>query len=339
MKKLIAIMLAAIMLVSMLVGCSSNKSSENDTPEEPTPSNNSAADDEFMVGLAFGALDLTPQILSENIIRICEENGWKYTMTNADQDSSKLLSDVESLCQMGCDVIICRGITDDTTAPIIDACYEAGIPLMLLSTYVESMSDKYLTLCNDTLDAAADMLAEWFQEYIDDHPGEYKVGYVVGDYSLESALCRWTTIRDKTDSVELVNGEGNWVASDAMSLVEDWLQTYPDMNVICSSSDEMTVGVIQALQDAGKNPDDFLVLSFDALDVMTEYIEQGWCDASAGIDLEKQARTICDICQKVKDGDTDDIAKVMPAYALYMCTTDNVTAIKNGTVEIDYYIY
>ena len=343
MKKIIAIILAFVMLMSFAACSASPATTEalSNAPSEENVSDVKTTDDgdnKFLVGLAFGALDLTPQILSENIIAICKEKGWEYTMTNADQDPSKLLSDVESLCQLGCDVICVRGITDDSMTPIQEACKEAGIPLIALS--VVDQDGEYLTLCCDTTEAGADACAEWYAQYIQDHPEqEYNAGFVVGDYSFEAALCRWIYVRDVDGSNELANGEANWGAPNAMTLVEDWIKTYPEMNVIGSSSDEMTVGVIQALQDAGKSPDDYIVMSYDALDIMQDYILEGWCDASVGLDLEKHARTVCDVLQKVKDGDTSSVEKLTKAYSIWMCTSENLQDILDGKAEIVYYEY
>lgn len=214
MKKIIAIILAFVMLMSF-AACSASPATtkaQSNAPSEENVSDVKTTDDgdnKFLVGLAFGALDLTPQILSENIIAICKEKGWEYTMTNADQDPSKLLSDVESLCQLGCDVICVRGITDDSMTPVQEACKEAGIPLIALS--VVDQDGEYLTLCCDTTEAGADACAEWYAQYIQDHPDqEYNAGFVVGDYSYEAALCRWTYVRDVEGSNELANGEANW---------------------------------------------------------------------------------------------------------------------------------
>lgn len=48
-----------------------------------------------------------------------------------------------------------------------------------------------------------------------------------------------------------VENEGMMKANDAMSLAEDWLQAYPDLNVIACMNDDMAIGVIQGLQCSG----------------------------------------------------------------------------------------
>ena len=72
---------------------------------------------------------------------------------------------------------------------------------------------------------------------------------------------------------------------------------------------------------------------------LPDYILEGWCDASVGLDLEKHARTVCDILQKVKDGDTSSVEKLTKAYSIWMCTSENLQGILDGTAEKVYYEY
>ncbi len=329
-RKILSAVLSVTLLGTVMTGCSSGGAGTADSD-----------DDQFFLALAYGALDITPKAQSEAIVEMAEELGWKTQITNADQDPSKLISDVESLCQMKPDVIVCRGISDNSMPQIVDICKAADVPLILQSLTAEGREDDFLTFATDPNEAAGEMIGGYLQEWIEANPDiEANVGYVVGDYSLETALPRWTSCEEVAVGANtLVDAEGNWVASDAMNVTEDWIQKYPQMNVIVSCSDEMTVGVIQALQAAGKRPDDYLILSYDALEVMHPYIEEGWCDASAGLDLQKQAEVIIELCQKVQNGEEDTIEKYTPFNSLYLMTTENAEGIISGTEEIEYYEY
>lgn len=347
-RKAIAAIMCALMTGSIMAGCSSSdSSSETSNISEATQAENSSGEagsemeGQFFLALAYGALDMTPKVQSDKIIAMAEELGWKTQITNADQDPSKLLSDVESLCQMRPDAIVCRGITDNSMPQIVEVCKEAGIPLILQSITASGMEEDFLTFATDPIPSAGEMIGEYLESYCQENLDiTINVGYVVGDYSLEMALPRWTSCEEKAvDANTLVDAEGNWVASDAMTVTEDWIQKYPEMNAIVSCSDEMTIGVIQALQAAGKSPDDYLILSYDALEVMQPYIQDGWCDASAGLDLQKQAEVIIDLCKKIQAGDTDSIEKFTPFNSLYLMTTDNIEGIVSGEESIKYYEY
>lgn len=350
-RKIVAAMMCVLVAGSILAGCSSSdSSSETSNASETTEATEtedssgeagSEAEDPFFLALAYGALDMTPKVQSDKIIAMAEELGWKTQITNADQDPSKLLSDVESLCQMKPDVIVCRGITDNSMPQIVEVCKDAEIPLILQSITASGMEEDFLTFATDPIPSAGEMIGEYLESYCQENSDiTVNVGYVVGDYSLEMALPRWTSCEEKAvDANTLVDAEGNWVASDAMTVTEDWIQKYPEMNAIVSCSDEMTIGVIQALQAAGKSPDDYLILSYDALEVMQPYIQDGWCDASAGLDLQKQAEVIIDLCKKIQAGETDSIEKFTPFNSLYLMTTDNVEGIVSGEEAIEYYEY
>jgi ABC-type sugar transport system substrate-binding protein len=354
MKRLISILLVVLMVAISVAGCAQQspsasveestetKTTSETTSEEPAESAIEPAGEEpFLLGLAYGSLDITPKQQCDKITALCDEIGWKYIVTNADQDPSKLIADVEALCEKKPDAIFCRGINDASMPAIVEVCAAADIPLVLTSIAATGYEDQYLTYCNDPLIAGGELMAKYLNDWLDaDSTRVAKVGYVVGDYNLEAALPRWTAVRDGCPRAEsLVDAEGKWTAAGAMTVTEDWLQKYPEMNVIVSSSDEMTVGVIQALQSAGKSPDDYLVLSYDALDIMYDYIKEGWCDASAGLDLQKQAEVFVDLCKKIQSGDTADIEPVTYMHSLFLMSTENIEGIISGETPIEYYEY
>lgn len=343
-RKVIAAIMTVLVAGSALSGCGSSSGVETSGTSEVAETSSKAETEDgnqFFLALAYGALDMTPKVQSDKIIAMAEELGWRTQITNADQDPSKLLSDVESLCEMKPDVIICRGITDNSMPQIVEVCKNAGVPLILQSITASGMEDDFLTFATDPISAAGEMIGEYLESYCQENTDvTANVGYVVGDYNLEMALPRWTSCEEKaSDANTLVDAEGNWVASDAMTVTEDWIQKYPEMNVIVSCSDEMTIGVIQALQAAGKSPDDYLILSYDALEVMQPYIQEGWCDASAGLDLQKQAEVLIDLCKKIQAGEMDSIEKLTPFNSLYLMTTDNADGIISGEAAIEYYEY
>ena len=50
----------------------------------------------------------------------------------------------------------------------------------------------------------------------------------------------------------IFEGTGNWVAPDAMSLVENWMSTGKQIDAIVCDNDGMAMGVVQALRSANK---------------------------------------------------------------------------------------
>ena len=59
---------------------------------------------------------------------------------------------------------------------------------------------------------------------------------------------------------------GNWNRDDAFKVMQDYLTKYPKIDVVWCQDDDMAVGAIQAIKDAGLKPGtDILVVSIDAV--------------------------------------------------------------------------
>ncbi|MBL8580859.1 MAG: sugar ABC transporter substrate-binding protein [Rhizobiaceae bacterium] len=83
-----------------------------------------------------------------------------------------------------------------------------------------------------------------------------KVAYISGGNSIlfeQIKLEEYKKVIGAADvPIELVaQQEGNFVIGDARTATENILQAHPDLNVISTSADQMTIGAQQAVQDAG----------------------------------------------------------------------------------------
>lgn len=354
MKRVVLTALSLMLVISMLAACGGGASSAAASTAAPAASASTAGeasapaaggdDHQFFIGLAFGAMDATPKALADQMVKIIEERGWKYVITNADQDSSKFIADVESLCEQKPDVILVRLINDLVVPGLAGACEGAGIPMMIMSN-ATPFDVNYLGNMGDPEDVRGYPLGDWLNAYIEANPGFVpKIGVVVGDFTAEVCFGRTDNVFETVTTAEKVvesEADPKWTATGGMKVTEDWLQKYSidELNTLLVWSDEMCVGVIQALQAAGKSPDDYLVLSYDGLDIMYDYVREGWCDASSGLDLAKQAKEMLDVCQLIADGKSDEVQFMNYCYGIYVLDDTNVDAVAAGNAQLDYFDY
>lgn len=356
-KKVLLVAMALVMVMALLAGCGGGGSSTPAAGGSSTPAAGGSSapaaggDDPFYVGLCFGAMDATPAVLSEAINVIIKEKGWKVAQTNADQDINKHLGDVESVLEMGVDVIFARVINDLGATMIIEVCEKAGVPLVLMNfdpSTIEEYSGRYLSCVNDPEEQRGKALAEWINNYVKENPGfEANVGFVVGDYSAPIGYHRWKNFFDPDggwcpEINHLVDAESDpkWTATGGMKVTEDWLQKYDEMNMIIACSDEVATGVIQALQAAGKQPGEIMVFAFDGLPIMFDYVRDGWMTASSGIAIAKQAQVMMDVAQMIADGKIDEVPESVDCHAIYILDETTVDAIDGGDIDsLPYYEY
>jgi ABC-type sugar transport system substrate-binding protein len=333
MKKVICVFLAVVVLVAFL-GCTKTEQGAGE-------------DKQFFVGLAFGGLDATPTVLMNYLTAEMDKLGWKYVITNGDLDFNKYTADLENLCQQRPDIILTRPVNDLANVNAVEICNREGIPVVIMSSMTVVPGQKYLGHVADPELLRGIPLANWLDAYCDAHPGFVpKIGFLVGAIAIDTRgiVERSINIRDylKHDWVEVITAEAepNWSASGGMRVAEDWMQKYTldQLNTLVVWSDEICVGVVQALQAAGKNPDDYLVLSYDGLPLIEDYVAQGWVDVTSALGLKKQAQVIIGLAQKYKDGKADEIEFLTYANGIYLMDTNNVNAIRSGT-EPDYWDY
>ncbi len=74
---------------------------------------------------------------------------------------------------------------------------------------------------------------------------------------------------------QVVREENASSTMDAMAKAENWLQAYPDMNLIVGIADVLVAGGAEALAAAGKDPEVTGAFSTDAIDVALEGIATG----------------------------------------------------------------
>ncbi len=257
----------------------------------------------------------------DTFTELCDEKGYHVISANAGSDASKQISDVESLLLQQPDIVVMHAYSAEGAGPALDAIEAAGLPCVLFDFDVTA--DNYTTQVVDEQATYGKMQAEYIQQWLDeDESRELNLGYIVGSYSMEGAMPRRDGLYEALGVEEpMAEAEGNWNANDSMSITEDWLQAYPDMNVFACMSDEMATGVIQALNAAGKNMDDVLVLGIDGAAVAMEYLESGDLDATAARDVNIETGFTLETCEKILSGET--VEKRLQPMGISLLTKEN----------------
>lgn len=322
-KRVLAIVLSITMLAGVIVGCGSptgteenntaaskqEEITESETPaEQPTEDVEKAETDEpLKIGYAqANAGDEFRAAWLKSFSEKAESRGYTLLTTDASDDISKQISDVESLILQGCDVIAVNGLDSEGIIPALEAIKAAGIKCVLVDTTVTNEELYDCMICEDSM-VTGRKQGEYIKAWLEEKGVEPRLGYVVGMYSMTFTLGRRDGVYEVLDIEEpVVENEAMWKANSAMTLAEDWMQAYPDLNVIACMNDDMAVGVIQALNSAGKNMDDILVVGVDGLSAGANYIKEGSLDATVARDLDAETSLYMEVCEKLAVGETVD---------------------------------
>lgn len=200
-------------------------------------------------------------------------NNIELLWNSANNDVATQASQVESLINQKVDAIIIVPVQADSLQPQLEAAKEAGIPVLAVNT----------TLSNEALITSAvlpDDVAAGAQEMqmmADKLGGKGNIVILQGPLGsspeldrtkgIESVLAKYPNIK------VLAKDTANWARDEAVNKTKNWISSFgDDINGIVAENDDMGLGAVQALKEAGKTVP---VVGIDGIEDGLRAVESG----------------------------------------------------------------
>jgi ribose transport system substrate-binding protein/inositol transport system substrate-binding protein len=258
-------------------------------------------------------------LMVEGMQAEADELGVKLTILDANNDASTQLSQVENLIASKSDVILVAAVDADAIVPALDMAEEAKIPLTGVNMLMNTDKPYYYAGPNDV--EAGELEAQYV---IDAIGGKGNVVILEGPIGTSAQLQRLegnlNVLKNYPDVKILAQKPANWNREQALTTMENWLQTYPDqINGVISHNDEMALGAIQAMEAKGvKLP----VGSVDAIKDACQAIKEGRLDATVFQDAHLEGRLGVRVAYQVATGQPP--AERLNFIKMELITKDNV---------------
>ena len=324
MKKITALFLSVLLMLSFSAcndgGSSSTASKEESKASSATESASSAAesassvaetnsgsDGPYKIGLSMNALDEFQTEWLGYFEGYLKAQGHEVTVLNAESKVDKQLADVESLIQMDLDVICIKSVDQDGVVPCFEACEAAGVPSIDID--MGANTDIPAHLLSDQREFGV-LIGEYANEWLEKNPDKtIEAGYLIG-IDVPSVIGRrdgWIETMDEAGNKDkynlLAEKVCNWSATEAMAVVEDWMQAYPDMNWIVAMSDEMAIAAVNVVEAAGRSGE-VVICGVDGSPNAQEHIKAGTMTGTSFIPRKQLAETAGEYVIKICGGDT-----------------------------------
>lgn len=321
-RKFIAIILVLLMVCSLMAcsdGTETKETQETQTEEQVTKSTNdteslasetSGERETIVIGFSFRMLDEamtrwweTTEVIIEEYNEADNPYTIEYYFTNADSDVNTQLSDVESLIVRDPDVICIQCVDAEGSVPAYEAVKAAGIALIDFGFGAQyDECDVVFETINH--EYCGQLQAEWINTYLEEHSDEeLNIGYIQGSLAVQQMNERYDGFESNLNNERatiLSMQAADFDASKAMSIAEDWIQTFPTMNAIVSANDEMCVGGLQAFKTAGIS---IVALGMDGGENAINEIKEGYMSATISFDFSKIAEKGVEIALAVATGE------------------------------------
>ncbi|QEC54312.1 sugar ABC transporter substrate-binding protein [Anseongella ginsenosidimutans] len=243
--------------------------------------------------LVIGASMLSLQ--SEFIVKVkdameaeASEQQVKLIVNDAQRAAVRQVQQVESFIAQGVDAIILNPCEMEASSPAVQKAKEAGIPIINVNSETSAEPDGFVGSRDEE---SAEIALEHIVNLLDGR-GNIVVmhGYMGQAAQLKRAAATKTVLADHPGITILAEQTAEWDRAKAMSLMENWIQSYGSkINAVFAQNDEMGMGALQALEQAGLK-EKVVVVSIDAIDDALRAVKEGRLDATVYQNADEQGR-------------------------------------------------
>jgi ribose transport system substrate-binding protein len=226
---------------------------------------------------------------TESIQQTAEEMGVELLYTDAQSETSKQVSDVEDMIAQGVDILIIAPREFEGLAPALDAAAEADVPVFLVDREANgTICEEYITFMGSDFIDQGRRAAEWL---IEATGGEAVIAQLEGTTGASVTNDRaegFAQAIEGQEGMEIVASQsGDFTRAGGQEVMEQLIQSNPEIDAVYAHNDEMALGAIQALKDAGRTPgEDVTVVSVDG----TRDALQAIIDGELGATVESNPR-------------------------------------------------
>lgn len=295
MKKVSSILLVTIIVMYLFTGCVSIK--------------NSSIKSNGKIKIGICIADFNDKFKS---YMLKEMNDYAQSLNNveieyvdAKMDSNTQLAQVENFISKGVDVLVINPVDRDSTKPISDKAKAAEIPIVSFNNNFENENDVLCSIDSD-LKQSGILEIEYLAKKVN-----YKgnVAIVMGTTGQEGQRLRTQAFHEviaKYPDMKIVAEQtAGWNRSKGMALVESWLQSGKDIDVVACENDEMAIGALMAIEEAGKLGS-ITVGGIDATPDALDYLKSGKLAVTVFPNGRGQSQAVLDTAVKVARGENVD---------------------------------
>jgi galactofuranose transport system substrate-binding protein len=291
---------ASVMLAACAKGEETGSSSNNTAGQQQVASPSAGGDGCTLSASGATKVDLKDAIVGfsqsekeANPFRIAETQSIKdeaaklgvkkLLTTNAQSQLSKQISDIQDMLNQGAQLLIVAPLNSAGLEPALQAAASKKVPVITIDRKITGSPCKdYLTFLGSNFVEQGKRAAD---AMIKATGGTGKVAILLGASGNNVTTDRTNgfvdQVKAKAPGLEIVAQQtGEFARDKGQQVMEQLIQSKPDITAVYAENDEMALGAITALKAAGKNPDkDIKIVSIDGTRNAVQAIVDGTINA------------------------------------------------------------
>jgi inositol transport system substrate-binding protein len=243
----------------------------------------------------------------------------QYIINDAEAKPDKQVSQMDNFISQKVNAIICNPADAEALIPAIKDAIKAGIPVITLSSDVSKNVGQFWSGSEN--ESAGQIEAQYIADKLKGKGNIAVLRGPIGHFAEIGRFKGYKKVLDKYPGLKVVFDQtGNWNREEAMSIMENWLQTGKKIDAVLAQNDGMALGALKAVTDA-KMKNKIIVTGVDAIKDALDSVKAGKLDATTFQDAIGQAYGAVDMAVKVANGQ-----KIKPNIIPFeLVTKKNVT--------------
>lgn len=205
------------------------------------------------------------------------ENGYELIYMDGQQKQTKQIMAIRTFIQQGVDYIVLAPVKEDGFSTVLQEAKSAGIPVIIVDRMVEADNSPFTCFVGSDFKTEGMKVVEWLHAFaVAKNIDERNINIVNVQGTLGSTAqlgrgegllygikkYRWNLLDQQV---------GDYTQTKGREVMKEFLEKYPQLNVVYCENDNMAYGVIEAIEESGRTvgtdieAGEILVLSFDGV--------------------------------------------------------------------------
>lgn len=284
MKKLLALVAMAVLVISLVAGCGSNSDSKK-SDKKTIGFSVSTLNNPFFVDLKKGVEEKAKAL------------GMNVKIVDAQNDPAKQANDIADLLESGVSVLIVNPVDSAAISTSVEAANKKNIPVITL----DRSADKGTVVAHIASDnvKGGEMAAQLIADKVGKNTATGELEGIPGASATRERGQGFHNVADKNLNV-VAKQSADFDRTKGLNVASNMLQAHPEIKAIFAHNDEMALGAIQAAKSAGKQ---IFIVGFDGTADAQKAVQDGTMAATIAQQPELMGQIAVETAEKVMKGE------------------------------------
>ena len=243
--------------------------------------------------------------VKEAMTEKAKELGVQIQFMEAQGDIGKQLNQIQTFMSQGIDAIIVNPVDTTATPKMTKLVTGAGIPLVYVNLQpAEETLPKGVAYVGSEEIVSGKLQGEGIAKLLNN---KGNIVIMMGELATQAAVLRTEGVEKvvaQHPEMKIVGKQtANWRRNEAIDLMNNWLVAGTKIDAVVANNDEMAIGAILALQQAGKDVKKVVIAGIDATADALAEMEKGNLDLTVFQDAKGQGKGAVETAVKLIKGE------------------------------------